>query len=157
MTDSDLLTPVLDERHDATGFDRPGNPWRLVFLTFFAGPLGAAYLFSLNFRKLGQRQHVAWCAPLFVVIAVMLFYGLQAGEEALAADEKRNLRLMGRFATLLPATGIAYLQSKRFRLFRFAVDDEEGPLLWHGIAAFALAFGVPFAIALALLSLRGEV
>jgi hypothetical protein len=138
-TDADLLRPILDERHDTAGFDRPWNPWRLVFVTFFAGALGGAYLFALNFRKLGQRSHVAWCAALFVVLALgRAFYlahaMLDAGRAELSSGDGRSLRTVSQLITLLPAVGVAYFQAKRFRLFRFS-DDEEGPFLWHAVGA----------------------
>src|SRR5690606_30786669 len=54
--DDALLTPSLTAADDAVGFDRPWNPWSLVMLVFFAGPLFGGVLAARNFVRLGQPE-----------------------------------------------------------------------------------------------------
>ena len=150
MTDDNLLTPVLDERHDLVGFSRPWNPWRLVFITFFAGAFGGAYLFAVNSKKLGQRKNVLPCAIVFAFVGilqlVLLAYYIDAAITEDAQNTiRRTFRLISRVVNVLLASGIAYFQVKRFRIFEFG-DEEEGALLWHALGAIAGSYLVSYAV-----------
>jgi len=151
--DDDLLTPVLDERHDRVGFERPWQPWRLVFVSFFAGPFGAAYLFGMNFKKLGQRKRIRWSVLLFCVMGIVLgafraqeFIALT--EEGLAKGEGPDLTTIGRVGTVLVAAGMAYVQSKRFHIFLYG-NEEQSPLLWHALGALGINWVVGSGVMLA--------
>lgn len=116
----DLLQPTLEARDDATGFDDPWHPWRLVFATFFIGPLAGGWLFASNYRHLGLDRRVAptlWgaCAltTLLTVYGVTQLGGLEATRE-----QGRLLRTIVRVVSAVAAAGVAADQGRRYRVFQ---------------------------------------
>lgn len=65
--DDDLLRPILTAADDLGGIDRPWNPWSLVFLVFFAGPLVGGALAAWNFKRLGEPGRFAPAMTAFAL------------------------------------------------------------------------------------------
>lgn len=138
--DDDLFTPSLTEEDDATGFERPWNPWSLVVLTFFAGIPAGGSLLALNFSRLGIPRKVL-SAVIAVILATLVFAALRAWGLTHLSDEgqRRLFNVAQRALETLTAGAIAWTQRRRHRVFRGAVGAE-GKLLLPGLLAAALSF-----------------
>src|SRR5690606_37884850 len=80
--------PSLTAADDAVGFDRPWNPWSLVMLVFFAGPLFGGVLAARNFVRLGQPERSAPAIGLFVAIWLAIL-GVQLASTFDRLDERQ--------------------------------------------------------------------
>lgn len=89
LSRDDLLRPVLTEADDATGMDRPWNPWSLVFLVFFAGPLCGGALAAWNFKRLGEPGRFAPAMAVFALtwLGTIVLLGLFGPLEVVVPDE----------------------------------------------------------------------
>jgi hypothetical protein len=151
--EDDLLTPTLTEEDDAVGFERPWQPWSLVVLTFFAGIPAGGSLLALNFSRLGVPRRVL--PAVFSVIAATLLFSAWRGWSLhhLPVDGAwRLLSLAQRALESLAAGGLAWLQRRRYRVFRGS-GGEPGPVLLPGVLAAVLSLAVQAALMLLFASL----
>ncbi len=139
---AELMQPVLGEQDDLAGLDRPWSPWTLVFVTFFAGPVGGGLLFGLNFKRIG-RPHALWpCVlgglVLQCVLAALFAWLLLNGTLDPGDPQSRGWGRRGSQAvTVLAGMGLAAMQQRRFRLFE--ASGGESPRLWpYGLGAIVL-------------------
>jgi len=150
--DDELLRPTLAAEDDPVHMRGAWNPWTLVILAVFGGPLSAGVLFAENARRLGRRAHVAWI--LGGALALVLAGGFAAArlrplESFSDWSDTSVLRIAQRLGAALLAAPLATLQGRRFRVYT-GNGGEPGKLLVYGLAAVfgagflgnLLAFGV---------------
>jgi hypothetical protein len=127
----DLLEASLSSQDDLRGFRSPWNPWSTVFVSFFGGPLTAAFLLSENFVKLGRKEVAGKCALGFVLLAVALAFGLAYLLFEPSKEQPQafgNARLLMRAVTVIAAGAVAHSQMKRFKLY--CSSGKEAASLW---------------------------
>lgn len=150
--DDELLRPTLAAEDDPVHMRGAWNPWTLVVLALFGGPLATGLLFAENARRLGRKEHYA--AVLGAGLALAVAGGFVAARLAPLesfADWKplTLLRFVQRVGAMLLAAPLATLQGRRFRVFT-GNGGEPGKLLaWGLVAVFgagtlgnAIAYGV---------------
>ncbi|MCA9759408.1 MAG: hypothetical protein KDA27_26680 [Candidatus Eisenbacteria bacterium] len=140
----DLLTPSLGSNDRADAYDRPWNPWHLVFVAFLGGIAAAAILQTINWRKLNAPERVL---PTAIALGFfVLFIGLGSGYVAnhWTSDgtmDGRTVRLTQRVVSVAIAVAVAAMQNRSFTLAE-RMDVEIGRLLWKPAILAILAGGV---------------
>jgi len=136
---------------------RPWNPWSLVVVTFFGGPLGGGWLLARNFTRLGERHKETWCLLAFLALTLLLSLGFvwwsQLGPGAGPSETSSALpRLGARAVSTLAAVVVASLQSRRYQVFERS-GGKPGKLLGVAIAAIVVGGLIHVGIILGLLAL----
>lgn len=143
--EADLFEPVLSERDDPRGFDKPWDPWHVVMATFFIGLLGGTALVTWNLVKLGDKNRAIAFGILAGSAAVSLYalgYWAMETDPWDLGEEARSYTFYGRKAVaLLAAIASIPLQRHRFHVYTHA-GGIRGRILGPAVISLLVAYGI---------------
>jgi len=155
--DPGLFEPVLTAADDAVGFDRPWNPWTLVFCTFFFGLMAGGLALAVNFRRLGLPQHfwkTIWFSALVTAVALTALVQLtESGTLSRDRATQQSVRMIKKALWVICAICIAQFQQRRWRL---CMACDEPTARWYSPRLWLMLIGgliLQFVVTIPLLSI----